>query len=161
MAALAAAAPLVAYPALVSEREPGALWSLGVAALVLGLAGMASSQPMLVGLALATLAVEFGIASDELGWALDTRAVVWGAGLLLFAELAFLSLELRTSVIEGGDLVARRLGTIVGLLVGSVVVGSLLLAVAAIEPPGGLALQVVGVVAAAGALALIMSLVRR
>ncbi|MBD0349025.1 MAG: hypothetical protein ICV59_07725 [Thermoleophilia bacterium] len=155
------AAPLVAYPALVSEREPVVLWTVGGAAVVMTVVGMAAGLAAPIVAAVAALAIAYGVSADELGAALDTRAVVYGAGLLFFAELAFLGVEVRTSVLEGGDLVARRLGTILGLLVGAVFVSALLLAIATVEPPGGLLVQVTGVIAAAGALALVMSLARR
>ena len=160
-AALVVAAPLVAYPPLVSEREPAALWAVGAVGVLMALLGMTAALAAPVAAAVAAFGVAYGVSADELGTALDTRAVVYGAGLLLFAELAFLSVEVRSVVLEGGDLVARRLGTVLGLLVGSIFLGALLLGIAAVEPPGGLLVQVTGVVAAAGALALVMSLARR
>lgn len=160
-ATVGVAAALVAYPALRAEDSQAALWALGSAGIVFLLLGMAAGIVLAVGLGLATLAAEYAVAASELGADVDTRAVVWGAGLLLVAELSFLVLETRTSVLEGGDLVARRLGTVLGLLVGSVVLGSFLLAFAALEPPGGLAVQLVGVLAAAGVLAVVTSLARR
>ncbi|MFN2471557.1 MAG: hypothetical protein ABR583_11345 [Gaiellaceae bacterium] len=160
-AAFALALALVAYPALATDGPAAPLWGLGAGGVLFLLVGMATGFVPVAGVALATLALEFGIAADELGHELDTRVVVWGAGLLLLAELAFLAAELRTAVTEGGDLIARRLGTLVGLVVGSVVLGALLLGVAAVEPPGGLWVQVVGVAATAGVLALVMSLARR
>ena len=152
---------LAAYPPLVSEPEPAALWAVGAAAVVMALVGIAAGLAAPVAAAVAAFGVAYGVSTDELGSALDTRAVVYGSGLLLFAELAFLAIEVRSSVLEGGDLVARRLGTILGLLVGAIFLGALLLGIAAVEPPGGLLVQVTGVIAAAGALALVMSLARR
>ena len=128
---------------------------------MIALVGLAAGLASLVAAAVAAFGVAYGVSTDELGSALDTRAVLYGSGLLLFAELAFLAIEVRSSVLEGGDLVARRLGTILGLLVGAIFLGALLLGIAAVEPPGGLLVQVTGVIAAAGALALVMSLARR
>ena len=153
--------PLVAYPAIASDRDPAALWVLGGAGALVALAGALTGFTPAVGVGLATLALEYAVVADERGADFDTRAAVWAAGLLLFAELLFLGVEVRTSIVEGGDLVARRLGTILGLVTGSVVLGAFLLAVAALHPPGGLALQLVGVAAAAGVLALVLSLARR
>lgn len=127
----------------------------------MAMVGIAAGLAAPVAAAVAAFGVAYGVSTDELGSALDTRAVVYGSGLLLFAELAFLAIEVRSSVLEGGDLVARRLGTILGLLVGAIFLGALLLGIAAVEPPGGLLVQVTGVIAAAGALALVMSLARR
>ena len=127
----------------------------------MAMVGITAGLAAPVAAAVAAFGVAYGVSTDELGSALDTRAVVYGSGLLLFAELAFLAIEVRSSVLEGGDLVARRLGTILGLLVGAIFLGALLLGIAAVEPPGGLLVQVTGVIAAAGALALVMSLARR
>jgi hypothetical protein len=137
------------------------LWVLGGAGAFGALAGALSGFTPAIAAGLATLAVEYAVVADERGADFDTRAAVWAAGLLLFAELLFLGAELRTSVVEGGDLVARRLGTVLGLVTGSVVVGAFLLAAAALRPPGSLALQLAGVAAVAGVLALVLSLARR
>ena len=153
--------PLIAYPAIASEREPEPLWALGGAGALVAVAGGLTAFTPALGVGLATLALEYAVFADERGADFDTRAAVWAAGLLLFAELLFLAVELRTSVVEGGDLVARRLGTVLGLVTGSVVVGAFLLAAAALRPPGGLVLQLVGVAAVAGVLALVLSLARR
>jgi hypothetical protein len=153
--------PLIAYPAIASERAPGPLWVLGGAGALVAVLGALTAFAAAIGVGLATLAVEYAVFADDRGAEFDTRAAVWAAGLLLFAELLFLATELRTSVVVGGDLVARRLGTILGLVTGSVAVGAFLLAVAALRPGGGLALQVTGVAAVAGVLALVLSLARR
>jgi hypothetical protein len=153
--------PLIAYPAIATDRDPGPLWALGGAgALVAGAGALVAMTPA-IGVGLATLAVEYAVFADERGGNFDTRAAVWAAGLLLVAELLFLAVELRTSVVEGGDLVARRLGTVLMVVTGSVVLGAFLLAVAAVRPPGGLALQLTGVAAVIGVLALVLSLARR
>ena len=153
--------PLIAYPAIASERAPGGLWVLGGAGALVAIAGALTGFAAGIGVGLATLAVEYAVFADDRGAEFDTRAAVWAAGLLLFAELLFLATELRTSVVVGGDLVARRLGTVLGLVTGSVVVGAFLLAVAALRPGGGLVLQLTGVAAVAGVLALVLSLARR
>jgi hypothetical protein len=153
--------PLIAYPAIASERDPAPLWVLGGAGALVAIAGALTGFTPAVGVGLATLALEYAVVADERGADFDTRVAVWAAGLLIFAELLFLGVELRTSVVEGGDLVARRLGTTLGLVTGSVVLGAFLLAAAALRPPGGLALQLVGVGAVAGVLALVLSLARR
>jgi hypothetical protein len=160
-AGLALAAPLVAYPAIASERAPGALWALGGGGAAIAALGALAGFAPAIGFGLATLALEYAVFADERGGDFDTRAAVWATGLLLVAELLFLAVELRTSVVEGGDLVARRLGTVLMLVTGSVVVGAFLLAAAAVRPPGGLALQLTGVAAVAGVLALVLSLARR
>ena len=153
--------PLIAYPAIASEREPAPLWALGGSGAAVAAAGALIGFTPAIGVGLASLVLEYAVFADERGADFDTRAAVWAAGLLLFAELLFLAVELRTSVVEGGDLVARRLGTVLGLVTGAVALGAFLLAAAALRPPGGLALQLTGVAAVIGVLALVLSLARR
>jgi len=106
------------------------------------------------------LVIEYAVAAGEAGVQVDTRAALWGSSLLLMAELLFLTVELRDAV-ENRELVARRLGTTFGVVVGSVVLGAVLLAIAQVPSEGGLALQLAGVAAVAGVLALVLSLARR
>jgi hypothetical protein len=106
------------------------------------------------------LVVEYAVAAGRQGFELDTRAALWGSALLLMTELLFLAAELRAAV-AGDDLVARRLAATFGVVVASVVLGAVLLGVAAVPAGSGLALQLAGVAAAAGALALVLSLARR
>jgi hypothetical protein len=128
---------------------------------LLGLAGALAGLALLLSAGLAALVFEYAVAAGLEGSQLDTRAAVWGAGLLLAAELLFLGAELRTSVLEGGDLIARRLGRIAFLVAGSVAVGAVLLSAAEVRPGGGLPLQLVGAAAVVGVLALVLSLARR
>jgi hypothetical protein len=158
-AGAAVAGGLAAYPAVSSGH--GSLALLGGLGIVLAVAGALSGAVVLLGTGLGALVVEYAVAAGLEGAGLDTRADVWGAGLLLAAELLFLASELRTSVLAGGDLIARRLGTIALLVAGSIVLGAVLLSAAELRPGGGLALQLVGVAAVGGVLALVLSLARR
>ena len=105
--------------------------------------------------------VEYAVAAGEQGFELDTRAALWGSSLLFMAELLFLAVELRNTAVAGDDLLLRRLGTTFGVVVASIVLGALLLGVAQVPAAGGLALQLAGVAAVAGVLALVLSLARR
>ena len=134
---------------------------IGAFGVVLVAAGALTGSVVPLGAGLGALVVEYAVATGLEGSGVDTRADLWGAGLLLAAELLFLSGELRTSVLEGGDLVARRLGTIALLVAGSIVLGAILLSAAELRPGGGLALQLVGVAAVGGVLWLVLSLARR
>lgn len=134
---------------------------IGGLGVILAVAGALTGAALPLGAGLGALVVEYAVAAGLAGSGLDTRADVWGAGLLLSAELLFLAAELRTSVLEGGELVARRLGTIALLVAGSIAVGAVLLSAAELHPGGGLALQLVGVAAVGGVLALVLSLARR
>jgi hypothetical protein len=153
---------LGAYAAALAEEGELLLGLVGLLAATLACVGaLAGLAPVLVA-GLGALVVEYAVAVGEQGRAeLDTRAAVFGSGLLLAAELLFLAMELRGTVLEGGDLVARRLSTTFGVVTGSVVLGALLLAAAEVPAAGGLALQLAGVAAVAGVVALVLSLARR
>lgn len=90
----------------------------------------------------------------------DVRAPVYGASLLLVAELAFAALELRGGKPEPG-LLARRAAFVAIVTLGGVFVGTVALAAAAVPLEGGVALQAVGVMAAVGALLLLGRLATR
>ena len=159
--ALGLAAALVAYPARGAGDAESALWAFGAAGLVVLALGMAAALPLVVTLAVAALAAGYAIAAGEADARVDTRTAVWAAGLFVVSELAFLVVESRTAVLQGGELVARRLASALGLGVAAVLLGALLVVAAVVEPPGGLGVQVLGVLAAAGLIALVASLGRR
>jgi hypothetical protein len=151
---------LAAYAAAFAERGGLLLLALGLVATAVAATGaIRGSAPLLVA-GVGGLVVEYAVAAGEQGFELDTRAALWGSSLLLMAELVFLAAELRDAV-PGGDLVARRLATTFGVVIASVVLGAVLLGVAEVPAGGGLALQLAGVAAAAGVLALVLSLARR
>ena len=108
----AVALALGAYAAAFAEQGGLLLALVGLVGAALACAGaLAGLTPVLVG-GLGMLVVEYAVAAGEQdGAQLDTRAAVWGVGLLLAAELLFLAAELSDVVAEGGDLAARRLGT--------------------------------------------------
>ena len=151
------AVALALYPAVSSAHTSLAL--IGGLGVILAVVGALTGAVLPLGAGLGALVVEYAVAAGLEGSGLDTRA--WGAGLLLSAELLFLAAELRTSVLEGGDLLARRLGTFALLVAGSIVLGAVLLSAAEVRPGGGLPLQLVGVAAVGGVLALVLSLARR
>ena len=152
---------LAAYAAGLAEGGALLLAVAGLAATVLACAGALTGLVALLVAGLGALVAEYGVAAGQGGFALDTRAALWGASLLLMAELLFLAVEVREAVLEGGDLIVRRLATSFGVVVASLVVGAVLSGVAELPAAGGLALQLAGVAAVAGVLALVLSLARR
>jgi hypothetical protein len=160
-AGAAVAAGLAVYAAVDAGRGVVLLAILGGLAVLVALVGALRGLALPIGVGLAGLIVEYAVAAGLQGSRLETRAAVWGAGLLLAAELLFLAGELRTSVLSGGDLIARRLGTVAWLVTGAIVVCAVLVSAAELRPGGGLALQLAGAVAVAGVLALVLSLARR
>jgi hypothetical protein len=89
------------------------------------------------------------------------RAPLYAAALVAVAELAYWSLEERGSRPATPGLAVRRTGRVAGMVAGTLVVGALLVSVAAIEPGGGLVLETLGVAAAVAAAALVLTLSRR
>jgi hypothetical protein len=90
----------------------------------------------------------------------DVRAPLYGAGLLLVAELAFAALELRAGKPEPG-LAPRRAALLAALALGSVLAGTAVIAAATVPLEGGVALEALGVSAAVAALLLLGRLATR
>jgi hypothetical protein len=125
-----------------------------VSALVLG---WSSFVPLSLALLGATYAVHLSV--DDT--ALDTKAPLFAAGLLLTAELAYWSLEERERVrSEPGDSL-RHLGLVAALGLLGLVAAAAVLAVADLARAGGLAVDVLGAAAAAAVLLVVVLLARR
>jgi hypothetical protein len=88
---------------------------------------------------------------------IDGFAPVYAALLLVTAELAYWSLEAKPAL--GG--VMRRLASLLGLVLGTVAVAATLLALSEGGAERGFVLQLLGLVAAAGAVALLTLLAWR
>lgn len=125
-----------------------------VAALVLGWSSLVPVSLLLLGAAYAAQL----LADDA---ALDAKAPIVAAGLLLVAELAYWSLEERDRVwSEPGDGL-RRLGFVALLALLGLCVSGVVLAAADIARTGGLAVDLVGAAAAAAVLLVVALYARR
>jgi hypothetical protein len=91
----------------------------------------------------------------------DAGAPLVGGGLLVVAELAYWSLERRGPGSEEARVVVRRLAALGTLALGSVLLGAFVVVVTAAPLGGGLAWDLVGVLAAAGTLAIVYWLSRQ
>lgn len=91
----------------------------------------------------------------------DASAPLVAAALLLLAELAYWSLELRAAGRAETRLLLRRLAALAALAFGAVLLGMVVLVVTALPFGGGAAWHAVGVAAAAGALAILARLARK
>jgi hypothetical protein len=113
--------------------------------------------------ALVLLAAEYlaGIGTGGHEDLLEPAAPLVAGGLLLLAELAYWSLELRGPGHEEREVVLRRLAALGLLTVLAVALGSFVVVVTAAPLGGGLAWDVVGVAAAAATLAVVALLARR
>jgi hypothetical protein len=133
-----------------------------LAALVLALA-LWRGWPTAVAWALALLASGYAL-SLSLGpdrATIDAAAPVVAAGLLVVAELAYWSLELRDPGRWEGPLLGRRLAVLGALALVSLALGSVVVVFTTLETGGGVGLTVLGVAAAVATLAILAGLARR
>ena len=92
---------------------------------------------------------------------IDAYAPIFGAGLLLVAELAYWSIERRVpgTARRGADF--RRGTLLVAACVAAGGIGGLILAMGELSVRGGLWLEMMGVAAAVGAIAILARLARQ
>jgi hypothetical protein len=152
---VAGAGGLAAHAAL---EEP-ALGLFGTAGAALMALALALGRGGLIAPALVLVAAGYtGALVARDADALDATAPLVGCSLLVVAELAHWSVELVGKGREERSVLLRRLGAMLGLAGGALGLGAAVLAVTALPLGGGLAWNLVGVAAAAGALALIARL---
>jgi hypothetical protein len=147
-------------PALFASA-PRLLVALSVApAIVLALA-LTARAARLLPLVVFALGLGYGIALFVPHGKLGLLAPVYGAALLLCAELAYWSLSPTADAWGEHAVVLRRLQGIATLLLAALVVDVLLMATAGTHPPGGVVLFALGFAAAAGVLLAVAVLARR
>jgi hypothetical protein len=145
--------------AVASAWSRPALLAVGGAAVFLLIVGLALGRAAAVPWAIAGLGVAY--AATLGGHELDGRVPVYAAGLLVTAELAYWSLQLRDGARDEPGMALRRM---IGLLVAAaaaLVAGTLLIAVAHVPLRGGLVVEAIGIAAAIGALAMLSLAARR
>ena len=112
---------------------------------------------------LALLAGEYALAltlgEGEDG--VDAAAPFYAAGLLLLAELAYWSIELRVPGRTDRALTLRRLAALGGLAVASIAVGTFVVAATAVSLSSGLVWDAIGAAAAVATLAILARLAQR
>ena len=91
----------------------------------------------------------------------DAAVPLVAAALLVVAELAYWSLELRDPGSWEGPLLVRRVAALGALALVSLALGSIVVLATAVELRGGLGLDLVGVAAAVATLAVLAALARR
>jgi hypothetical protein len=123
-----------------------------VLALALGRAGLVAPALVLLAAGYAATLVARNAS------VLDAAAPLVGCGLLLVAELAYWSVELAGAGREERPVLLRRLTAMLALAAAALALGAAVLAATALPIGGGLAWNLVGVAAAAAALALIARL---
>jgi hypothetical protein len=123
--------------------------------------GLALRIPITIPVAITIFGAEYvallGFEADTL----DPRAPVVAGALLAVAELAYWSLELRGPVVDEAGTYLRRIALLATLIVSVVGIGAVMLALVEVIAAGGIAVDVLGAVAAFGALALLAFAARR
>lgn len=150
------AAVLAAVPAV---REDPTLLALGGAAVFVLLVGVSSARAFAIPWAIAGLGAEYALALGDGG--LDSRVPLYAVSLLVTAELAYWSVQLRGAAADEPGMAQRR---VIGLLLGAtaaLVVCTTLVTLARIQLGAGLAAEATGLAAAVGAVALLLVAVRR
>ena len=156
------AAALAAYATPGGGELWPALAGAGALAVALLLVAMVAGWPSGIAAALLLLAAVYAASlaiQDEAS--VDTAAPLYAAGLLVVAELAYWSLELRAGGREEARVVVRRFAALAALTISSVVLGAFVIAVTAFPLGGGLIWNVIGVAAAAATLGVLALLARR
>jgi hypothetical protein len=158
---VAVAAGLAAWLAVEAgpdaARPVAAIGGVGVVAL-LGTLTIGRHEPLAFALALLGAAYAVILAIDDPP--LDTRSAVVGAMLLATGELAYLSLDARSAVSREAGAVAWRVASVAVIALLALGLGAAVLAVADLLRTGGIAIDVLGVAAALGAIGLLAAAAR-
>lgn len=133
----------------------------GVAAVAVLAAGLVLRVALAVPVAVAFLGAGYAALLGFEGGGLDLAAPLLAAALLLVAELAYWSLELRGRVAGEPGTALRRAALLAGLLFLALASGTALLALVDGLAAGGAAVDAVGAAAAIGAVALLLVAARR
>jgi hypothetical protein len=130
------------------------------AAVLLLAAGLAVRFAVAIPVAVALLGAEYVALLGVEGGSLDTRAPLVGGALLCVAELAYWSLELRGAVADEAGTYLRRVSLLAALLLGVTCAGVVLLSVVEAVSAEGAVFDLLGALAAVGALTLVALAVR-
>jgi hypothetical protein len=123
--------------------------------------GLLLRVPTAVPAAIVLVGGEYALVLSIDDSALDTRAAVVAAGLLVIAELSYWSLELRAEITDEPGSYTRRLAVLALLALGALALSGVLLAVVDLAGREGLAVEIAGAAAAFAAVVLLWSLARR
>jgi hypothetical protein len=126
-----------------------------VLAVVLLAAAIVLRRPIAIPAVICMLAAPYVVSLAFETDQLDTRAPLIAGLLFAVAELAYWSLELRGSVADEPGTYLRRIALLSGLVVGTFVAGTAVLVLVEVVAARGVAIDIVGAVAAAGAIALL------
>ena len=152
------AAAVAAVVALTAHSYAPELGLIGAAAVLLLVLAVAAGLPSLIPWPLVLLAAEYALKLG--GGSVDQWAPIYAGALVGIAELAYWSLELRGRAQDAERLTERRVGLIVALAVGAVGAGALVFAATSLRIGSGIAVDILGALAAIGAIAVLAAVAR-
>jgi hypothetical protein len=159
-AALAAALPLAAYPVLVWP-EIRALPLLGGAAVVALAVALVLRQMAAVPVAIALLGFELVLALAAVRVEASMTAAIYGTALLVVAELAFVSIQLRSPTSAAPGFYLRYAVTIGAVALSALAINVVATELSGVSVAGSFPLMAVGVGAVVVIIALVVALVWR
>jgi hypothetical protein len=134
---------------------------LGIAGLLWLAAGLAARWGAALAAGIAFLGAEQALGLATGPSSVDPWTPVYAAGLLLAAELAWWSIEPRVPAWSEPVVPLRRLGVIVLMCALGAVLAAMVVLAAGAPLEGGVSLELVGVLAAFGAVAVVAALAHR
>ncbi len=137
------------------------LLTLGASALAMLLAGLLLRWSAALAVGIGLLGVQQAIRLELGPDKLDAWTPLVAGGLLLAAELAWWSVEPRVPAWSPPGVGARRPATVLFACVAATVVAAVVVVAAGARVSGGVGLELAGVVAAIGALAVVVWVARR
>ena len=144
-----------------SDRFGPLVGAVGLAAVLFLVAALVGRSEGLLPWALALAGAEYAAFLAIREGSIDGWAPIYGAGLLLVAELAYWSFERPVPGPPREGLTFRRATLVTVACVGAGGVGRLILAIAELSVRGGVWLEALGVAAAVGAIAVLARLARQ
>jgi hypothetical protein len=144
-----------------SDRFAPLLGALGLGAILFLVAALVVRSSGLLPWVFVLAGAEYAVFLVIREGSIDGWAPVYGAGILLVAELAYWSIERRVPGAPEEGLTSRRATLVFAACVAAGGVGGLILAIGELSIRGGLWLEAIGVAAAVGAIALLARLARQ
>ena len=141
------------------DRLWGLVAAIGIAGVLVLLLALAARSEGLLPWALALGGAQYAVFLVLERGAVDAYAPLYAAGLLLSAELGYWSVERHVEGDRPG-LGRRRLSLVVASCLAAGGLGGVILTASELSVSGGLGLEILGVAAAVGALALLARLAR-
>ena len=136
--------------------DRGVLLAVGAAGLLILFVALATRWSGAITGALVVLGGQQAVRLELGTHELDVWAPLLAAGLLACAELAWWSIDPRVPAWAQPGLTARRLATIVAMCAFGTGIGAVMLVAAGASLSGGVGLELVGILAATGAVALVV-----